>query len=211
MGIGEKLLEILGVFGGITSIITMVSAWTGKVWANKILQNQMNKQERAMAELSAKLQKEIDESKNQLDSLKEYSIRYSEQQFKLYTELWSELYSLKVNADELWDNANHLNLKKFVEQLKQTTNQVKKNSLLIESDHLSELLGLFSKFGEYQVGKQKLIEYEYRDNGTHKNDEEILNMILDNGDLKKRYSKILDELEIEFRRQLKYYVGPTKL
>ena len=45
----------------------------------------------------------------------------------------------------------------------------------------------------------------------NKNDEEILNMILDNGDLKKRYSKILDELEIEFRRQLKYYVGPTKL
>lgn len=30
MGIGQKLLEILGVFGGITSIITIVSAWTGK-------------------------------------------------------------------------------------------------------------------------------------------------------------------------------------
>jgi|GEM_PF-2328136 len=209
MGIGQKLLEILGIFGGITSIITMVSAWTGKVWANKILQNQMHKHDRAMAETSAKLQKDIDKSKNQLDSLKEYSIRYSEHQFKLYTELWSELYSLMINADELWENANPLNLKKFVEQLKKTTDHVKKNSLLIEKEHLSELLILFSKFGDYQLGKQALIKN--RDNGLCTDEREILKMIENNRDLKKRYSKILDELEIEFRKQLKYYGGPSKL
>jgi len=42
-------------------------------------------------------------------------------------------------------------------------------------------------------------------------DREILNMIEHNGDLKRRYSTLLDELEAEFRRQLKYYVGPTKI
>ena len=207
MDIGDRLIEVVGI----SSMATIVSTGLVKVWTDKKLRKQINKQEIAMAKLSDKLQKDNDKYKFQIDSLKEYSMRYSEQQFKLYTELWSELYSLKVNADELWDNANHLNLKKFVEQLKQTTDQVKKNSLLIERGHLSELLRLFAEFGEYQVGKQKLIEYEYRDNGTHKDDKEILNMILDNGDLKNRYSKILDELEIEFRRQLKYYVGPTKL
>lgn len=207
MDIGDKLIEAVSI----SSIATIVSTGLVKVWTGKKLRKQINKQDIAMAKLSDKLQKDNDKYKFQIDSLKEFSMRYSEQQFKLYTELWSELYSLKVNADELWDNANHLNLKKFVEQLKQTTDQVNKNSLLIERGHLSELLRLFREFGEYHVGKQKLIEYEYRDNGTHKDDNEIFNMILDNGDLKKRYSKILDELEIEFRRQLKYYVGPTKL
>ena len=209
MGIGQKLLEILGVFGGITSIITIVSAWSGKVWANKILQDQMNNHNRAMAEISAKLQKDIDQSKNQLDSLKEYSIRYSEHQFKLYTELWSELYSLMIIADELWDNTNQLNLKKFVIQLKQTTNQVKMNALLIEKGHLSELLNLFKELGDYRLGKQTLIEY--RDNGTYIDDMAIFQMIDHNLKLKERFSKILNRLEIEFCRQLKYYGGPSKL
>ena len=83
------------------------------------------------------------------------------------------------------------------------------NALLIEKGHLSELLNLFKELGDYRLGKQNLIEY--RDNGTYIDDMAIFQMIDHNLELKERFSKILDRLEIEFRRQLKYYGGPSKL
>lgn len=206
MSTRENLLSVIGTFGGLMSIITIFSRWTGKVWANKILQNQIKKNDEYLAKKSAELQKEINRSKSQLDTLAHYSLRYSEHQFKVYNELWSELYSLKISADNLWGNVNNTNLKKFVAQLKSTTDKVKKNSLLIEKDHLEELLKLFKDFGDYSLGKKKLIEYKSSGENFYIRDETI-RMVEHNKHLKTQYSEILNELETKFRKQLKYYDG----
>ncbi|MHB1395064.1 MAG: hypothetical protein ACYCYE_18830 [Clostridia bacterium] len=152
------VLDILGIIGGAGAVVVGMSAWLGKVWADRILQNEINKHNIAIAELTANLQKEIDRSKTQLDIIKESSVRYSEFQFKLYNELWGELYNLKVISDALWEKADNSNLTRLVNQLKKTNEQIKKNALLIEEEHLSELFVLLNQFGNYQVGKRSLIE-----------------------------------------------------
>lgn len=85
-------LDILGIFGGALAVVVGLSAWLGKVWANRILQSEINNHNIELEKLRGDMKKEIDRSKNQLDILKESSVRYSEFQFRLYNELWGELY-----------------------------------------------------------------------------------------------------------------------
>lgn len=196
-------LEILGVFGGTLVVIGGLSTWLGNVWAKRILQSQINNHNIQLENLKGNLQKEIDRSKNQLDVLKESSVRYSEFQFRLYNELWGELYSLEIIADALWEKADYATLSRFVEQFKKTKDQIKKNALLIEEGHLSELLHLLDEFGSYQFGKGKLIEL--RKNNNYYNESSINDLIKSNGLFKQRYSAILLALSGQFRRQIKFY------
>lgn len=202
MNMWTIFFDVLGIIGGAGTVIVGLSAWLGKVWADRILQKEINKHNIAMAQLTANLQKEIDKSKNQLDIIKESSFRYSEFQFKLYNELWGDLYSLMVIADELWEKANDLNLRKFIKQLKKTNEQIKKNALLIEEEHLRELFLLLNQFGDYRLGKQTLIEL--RDNNDI-SENEIRIMIDTNGAFRQQYTQLIDQLLTKFRRQLKYY------
>lgn len=203
MNSGNFILEYVAGIGGLSVVIGAVSAWLSKLWANRILQKQVNNHNITMAELSTKLQKEIEKSKLQFDLLKEYSVRYSEHQFKLYNELWGELYSLEVYADALWDNADQSNMRGFIQQLKETNEVVKKNALLIEKEHLLELLNLLKEFGGYKLGKESLIKY--RDRSSYIENYQIHEMINSNRELKIKYSEMLKTLEEKFRRQIKYF------
>ena len=94
MEIWQAVLDFLGIFGGIGAFTIGISAWFGKLWAERILQEQVKKHNEAMASFSAELEKEVEKAKSQLDVIKESAFRYSEYQFKLYNNLWGELYSL---------------------------------------------------------------------------------------------------------------------
>lgn len=205
MKIWQAVLDFLGIFGGIGALTIGISAWFGKLWAERILQEQMKKHNEAMAEFSAKLEKDVEKYKSQLDVIKESASRYSEYQFKLYNNLWGELYSLEVIANELWESANQQTLNKFVQQLGRTLEQVKKNALLIEKNHLNELLDLLNEFGDYQVGKKTLIAYKNIHNIPYINKIQIEELIEGNQNIKVRYTDILVILEDEFRHQMKKY------
>jgi hypothetical protein len=164
-----------------------------------------------MKQLSTELQKEIDRSKLQLDILKESAARYSEFQFKLYNELWGELYLLKVISDELWQSGDQQKMKSLVQelatQLEKTTDQIKKNALLIEEEHINILLGLLEDFRNYELGKMSLIEM--RNNlppgETFINYMDTSLLIKKNKEFREKYSAILQKLEKEFRQQLQQY------
>lgn len=205
MEIWQAVLDFLGIFGGIGAFTIGISAWFGKLWAERILQEQVKKHNEAMARFSAELEKDVEKYKSQLDVIKESASRYSEYQFKLYNNLWGELYSLEFIANELWESANQQTLNKFVQQLGRTLEQVKKNALLIEKNHLNELLDLLNEFGDYQVGKKTLIEYKNIHNIRYINKIQIEELIEGNQNIKVRYTDILVILEDEFRHQMKKY------
>ena len=108
-------------------------------------------------------------------------------------------------ANELWESANQQTLNKFVQQLGRTLEQVEKNALLIEKNHLNELLDLLNEFGDYQVGKKTLIEYKNIHNIPYINKIQIEELIEGNQNIKVRYTDILVILEDEFRHQMKKY------
>jgi uncharacterized protein (DUF1499 family) len=120
----------------------------------------------------------------------------------LYNELWGELYSLEIIADALWEKADSATLNRLVEQLIKTYDQIKKNALLIEERHLSDLLQLLDQFGSYEVEKRKLIELR---KNSRINESDIKNLIITNSSLRQRYTEILVTLSREFRHQLKFY------
>jgi len=62
--------------GGAGAIIWKLSSYLGKIWAEKHLES-----------IKKEYQKEIESYRAQLDMLKKISLRYSGQQFKLYTKL----------------------------------------------------------------------------------------------------------------------------
>lgn len=205
MKIWQAVLDFLGIFGGIGAFTIGLSAWAGKIWAERILQKEVNKHNEDMAKLSSELEKEVEKAKSQLDVIKESAFRYSEYQFKLYNNLWGELYSLDFIGHELWKSANQQTLNEFAQQLERTIEQVKKNALLIEKKHLDELLVLLNEFRDYQIGKKRLIEYKNIHNVHYINDAQIKEVIKGNKNIRVRYTNILMILEHEFRQQMKQY------
>jgi hypothetical protein len=199
-------LDVLGIIGGVGAVVVGFSAWLGKVWADRILQAEIKRNNVEIETLKTEFQKEIEYSKTQLEILKQSSVRYSEYQFKLYNELWSELYQLEVIAEELWEKADEGTLRRLVEQLRKTKDKIKKNALLVEEEHLSELLSLLDQFGNYQVGKQRLIELRRTRNDYHDIDNiNVQSIINGNESFREGYSAILDTLSKKFRHQIKYY------
>ena len=106
----ELLRTILASVGGTAIVIAGLSNWLGKVWANRILEKDKRK-----------YQEEIERIKREYElhfaGLKAVLLRYSENQFDIYRELWGSLCELKLTADDLWIRATPENVSRFSNQL----------------------------------------------------------------------------------------------
>ncbi len=174
--------SMLASIGGGAFIIIALSSWLGKVWANRIL--------------------EADKLKYQ--SALEVVNRYSETQFHLYNELWSSLCDLRIAGDSLWEEANAVNARRFAQQLQKTRDMVQKRSLLIEDEHYESLKRLMQEFGDFDLGKARLLElrrnqFPLQDVPDHM----IQNVIDQNRLMKDAYSQLLVELERSLKQQLR--------
>lgn len=89
---------------------------------------------------------------------KTYLVKYSQEQFIIYNNLWTNLCELELHLDKLWDQASLPHLKKFALQLKLTRDSLKKGALLIEDGHYKELNFILDSFEEFQFGKKTLID-----------------------------------------------------
>ena len=176
--------------GGAGAIIWKLSSYLGKIWA-----------ERHLESIKKEYQKEIESYKAQLDMLKETSLRYSGQQFELYTKLWRSLYDLKSKADILWEEANEQNLKKFSQQLKKTIDEIEKSYLFIEENHYQELKSLLKQFSEYRFGKTKLVQIYKQGMGVDRY--EIEEWISHNRERKEEYEKLIDKIKKDLKEQIK--------
>lgn len=140
--------------GGSVVVVGGLSAWLGKIWAARILEGDRN---RYQSELELiKKQYEV-----HFDGLKAVLLRYSENQFDIYRELWSSLCELKLTTDDLWIRATPENVQRFSAQLNKSRFWLEKSSLFIEDKHYNTLRGVFDEFEQFLIGKENLVELRY--------------------------------------------------
>ncbi len=195
----EIILDILGTLGGVVVVVGALTGWLGKVWASRILQNELNRHNVEIARLEADLQKEIEKARMKDDIEKQATIRYQEYQFKLYNELWHELYALQESAEKLWRKASMANMLNFRMQLEITKSSLNKNILLVETEDIRSLSELFDRFERFRVGKKKLIEIQSR---SEVREADIEQLTSNNRIYKEQYSALISDLRIQFRNSL---------
>ncbi|MBI3650850.1 MAG: hypothetical protein HY231_07345 [Acidobacteria bacterium] len=181
----EDIFKTVGAvvfsLGGGGAIVIAFSSYLGKIWADRILEAD-----------KAKYQSELEKVK-----------RYSEKQFYFYNELWSALCDLKIKGDALWERANIQSAKRFSIQLKETKDQVTKSSLLIEDVDYIALKKVLEEFGEFDLGKAKLIQLRnlrYLEDVDNQIIEEVIEL---NRQKKEAYSNLLEKIETSFKKQIR--------
>lgn len=180
---------IIASLGGAGVIILGLSNFFGGLFAKRYEEK-----------MRAKFQREIDKYQSQLDLIKETTLRYSNKQFELYSKLWTSLYDLKLLGDDLWERATASKLVKFSKQLKETKNEIERASLFIEDEHYTELIGILSRFSEYQIGKEKLIDYRR----AHDNDDEFVAEVIGrNRTEKNQYENLIQRIKADLKQQIK--------
>lgn len=205
----EIVAAVLISFGGASVIILGLASWLGKVWANKILEQDKARYKREIEELKNNFNKELEYYKTQLDLAKSALSRYSENQFNLYNKLWISLCELKIAGDKLWDRVDEKTVLDFAVKVIAAKENLFKNALLIEEEHYKQLTELLDKFGRYSFGKYTLIQLdkERRNNPSFKLD--LGNALLmseiteKNASTKEAYDKLLLEIKDSFKCQLK--------
>lgn len=124
MPVWEIVAAIIASFGGAGAIILALSAWLGKVWANRIMQGDKAKHDRELEELRAELlqanNKDIEEMKNELDIFKQQHLTGFQDKIKIYR------MAVDLVADVLgnYDLAFHANVPMTIEQ-RDATNRMR--------------------------------------------------------------------------------------
>lgn len=180
--------------GGTGVIILALSSWFGKIWASMLMDS-----------LKRDYQKEIDNYRNQLEILKTTTLRYSDEQFKLYNKLWHSLCTLKYTADSLWEGATNSNLRNFSEQLNKSLDEVDKSYLFIEEEHYKELTKLLNEFKNYEIGKRKLFQLYLRRNSSEVsiNPSEIQMAVKHNMERKQKYEQLIKGIGDDLKKQIR--------
>ena len=203
----EWLGAIVVSVGGTSAIVIGLAKWFGDRLANKLLEKDKAKYQEELEGLKTKYQTELETKKTELEKSKSIFLRYSEHQFNLYNELWKSLCDLKHIGEELWERAEIQKVKDFSKQLKTTKLTVEKSALLIEDSHFKDLIKILDNFGQFEFGKMTLISlrnrqaHELENYGV--NEGEIRRVIDRNRQTKQEFVSLVDNLSIEFKRQIK--------
>jgi hypothetical protein len=184
--------------GGFGSVIGFIAKWWGDRIAEKLSNAEKAKHDRELEQEKAKHNQELERIKAQLESTKMMVVKYNEQQFTLYNQLWSSLFELRSIGDELWERAEKPKLIKFIRQLKLTKDAVEKGSLFIEDRHYQQLRETLDAFSRYHDGKNRLIELRELDTV----DDYQIQQIVANRNYLDQYTELIHEIRSSFRRQL---------
>ncbi|HKB68744.1 MAG TPA: hypothetical protein VKC61_23075 [Pyrinomonadaceae bacterium] len=111
---------------------------------------------------------------------------------------------MQIAGDHLWEEANTVNARRFARQLQKTKDMVQKRSLLIEDAHYESLKSLMEEFGDFNLGKTRLLElrrnqFPLQDVQDHM----VQDVIEQNRQKKEAYSLLLVNLELSLKRQLR--------
>lgn len=199
--IGATLTSI----GGATVVIIGLSKWFGDFLSKRLLDDYNNKHQNELEGLKGKYQRELEETKNELEKAKSQFLRYSEKQFELYNDLWKVLLYTKYQADEFWESADPEKLPAFGEQIKLTRDAINDNLLLIEEDHYEKLIELIQQFEQFQFGKVRLVDIrrQPREGRKYISADEARQTISLNRETKEKYDTLIMEIGQSFRNQIK--------
>ncbi len=200
-------LALLSV-GSAGAIIFFLSSWLGKIWANRILEQDKAKYNREIEGLKNEFNRELEYYKGQIELSKQALSRYSKHQFNLYRELWTSLSELKISADTLWNKVDIDSVVDFIAKIRMARKDLYKNALLIEEIHEKELEELLNKFSNYSIGKFSLIEFDKQRSsldfqGALQQALQRRSITEDNKITKDAYDKLLISIKTSFRKQLR--------
>ena len=184
---------IIGSVGGAAVIIIGLSTWLGKVWANRILEQDKLRYSSELEKIKNELKSET-EKRNFVFSL------YFEGQFKLYNDLWVSLSELQDGVELLWSKANSRNLRNFITVLSKAKKQIRSSALLIEPDHYKEIMEVINNLECYRIGKEKLINS--RRNIENVSEWEIQEIIEQNRNNRDRIILFVDHMLNKMREQI---------
>lgn len=195
---------IIFSFGSAGAIIFSLATWLGKVWANRIFEQDRAKYAGEIEKIKVDFQKELEGYKGQLEISKLLLNRYSENQFPLYNEIWIALYELRISADSLWREVNKENLRDLVNKLLASEIEIERKSLLIEEEHYRKLKVLIDKFWNFTIGKTRLIQMR-RDHQMNTDLDMLgeLTLTRENKIVKEEYDELVEEIRKTFKQQLK--------
>ncbi len=181
--------------GGSSVVIVAISSWLGKVWANRIFEQD-----------KLKYTTELENIKNQLliENQKQQFMftLYFEGQFKIYNDLWIALIELQSEVDKLWENASSGNLRSFVRAIKKAKTQIMSSAILIEQEHYEQIMLNLNAFEDYQIGKEKLINFR-NDNYYNDNiDYQIETLIQENSERRQQIKLFINTMLEQIRNQI---------
>lgn len=191
-------LGILASIGGGAGLVLILAKYFGNLWAKKYLETHKNNLKEQFENEKRQIELEFEKSKNKY-------LKYSNKQFELYNSLWIQLVELKDKAEILWEEASMKNLKQFAQTLKNTKTAVEKSVLFLEDEHYNDLMELLKEFSEYEIGKQKLIEYRNSENNDNLIQAGLREQIFirANENRKELYELILNRISESFKSQLR--------
>jgi len=184
---------ILGSVGGAVAIIIGFSTWLGKVWANRILEQDKLKYSSELEKIKNKIQSES-EKQSLMFSL------YFEGQFKLYNDLWVSLSELQSGVELLWEEASPRNLKNFIFVLSKAKKQIRNSALLIEPNHYREIMEVIENLESYHVGKERLINA--RRHIEYVSESDIQDIINQNRHNRERINTFVEHMLEKMREQI---------
>ncbi len=189
-------LTILSSVGGTALLVAGLSNWLGKVWADRILEKD-----------KAKYQKELEKIKRDyevhFEGVKAVLLRYSENQFDIYRQLWASLCELKLAADNLWAMANLDRIADFSNQLNKTKFWLEQSSLFVEDIHYHRLNNTFISFEDFLFGKGMLLGLRNDPTLTKAEAEErIRTTIQNNRYCREQFTTTLSELREYFKAHI---------
>jgi len=218
--------EILSVSGGVlvslgggAAIVIACSSWLGKVWANRIFESEKAQLQKEIEFYKKDLQKEIETEKFKLQQEVEKAkaqyqleteknkakfLRYSETQFKLYSDLWSALCELETTAEALWESAEVEVVLQLRVKLVEAKKALRKGCLLIEDCDYRQLIAVLEQFEQFQFGKSKLVKLKTRAQLTeaYVDEAEVKNVINANGSARADYSNLLESIRRSLKQQI---------
>jgi len=178
----KLMTAFLTSLGGGTLLLFSLSTWLGKVWADRIARTEMKH-----------LERDLEKAK-----------RYSESQFRVYNELWGSLCDLRIAGDELWEQASTSKARQFARFLKVTSDQITRNSLLINDEDYTALRRLITRFSEFDTGKHRLIELRKSSISDYDvSEHQIQEVISQNRTAHEEYSRLLNEIEPKLRERIR--------
>jgi hypothetical protein len=152
------------------------------------------------------LNRVLERFKSHLAAAPDREQRISEAQFKLYSEVWSNLQDLKTAGDRLWERCAPETLTDFVAALPAARLAISRGRLILREAHHERLHKILGAFGDFAIGKTRLIEIQsnrdLESNLGIDSMDRINDQIQANREYKKAYEGLLDEILPEFHRQL---------
>jgi hypothetical protein len=180
---------------------TIDHIYDARLESHKAELNRINNEE--IEVIRNKLARELEITKSRLqfetNMTITYLTRYSDKQFELYNELWASLCDLKFCVQKLWEIKSVDWLIKLSEQLKIAYEKCEKSALLIEPGHYNELQIILQEISDFKIGKANLIELRKGSNVTQEN---INDIITNNGHIKERLEEYLRQFMGCLRRQI---------